>query len=57
MSSKFQIGDFGLCEFISRPKRGIKNWFHIYVTVIDIDDGNVLLQDNEDFMYLVKKRI
>jgi hypothetical protein len=55
MDEKIQVGVFGNFEFIFRKKGG-KQWFNIYATVIDMDKTNIMLKDNSKQYYLVQKR-
>ena len=58
MGEKLLIDDFGLCQFKLRHKKSMegKNWFWIYVTVIDSDKFRLLLRDNEGQEYYPLKK-
>jgi len=55
MNEKFNIGDFGNMEFILRSG-GKKNWFDIWVTILEVDRYWILIQDNNGHPYLIQKR-
>jgi len=64
MGDKMNIGDYGEISFILRKKRKVPLDGEAYIetgvilhgTVADIDKNNVLIVDNDELIYIVRKK-
>jgi hypothetical protein len=64
MGDEMNIGDYGEISFILRKKRKtpidgdwyITTGFILHGTIADIDRNNVLIIDNDDMIYIPRKK-
>ena len=57
--SNYIVGLYGLIEFTAVKKKHGKtyeNYFELMAEIIEVDNGNMLIRDNDDIVYLVEKK-
>ena len=60
MNEKYHTGDQGFFDFTIRKKdksgQFIVTPFQLYATIKEVEERNILIEDNDGFLYLVTKR-
>jgi hypothetical protein len=55
MEDKYQIGEYGWCQFYLKAK-GVTQWFSHYGTITRIEKKYLALVDNDEIEYIIEKK-